>query len=456
MGNSEWSDRKGLHCNPSYRAFLPASCYFCQMNIEALYKIYRQYPSVQTDSRKLKNGDLFFALKGPSFNGNVFAKKAIADGAAYAVIDDPAFLIDEKTILVDDVLTTLQQLANHHRNQFSIPFIAVTGSNGKTTTKELIHAVLSTTYRTYTTEGNLNNHIGVPLTILKIRPDAEMAVIEMGANHRGEIASYCKIAQPDFGLITNCGKAHLEGFGGEEGVRLGKGELFDYLRSHKGTAFVFNEYDYLRDMSRGIQTIIPYGTKEGFVAGEIADAGQYLSLRGNRGFQGTINTHLVGDYNLPNVLAAIAIGTYFKVPEDRIKNAIEAYTPTNSRSQLLQKGSNKIILDAYNANPSSMKAAIRNFAKSEGRHKLLVLGAMAELGEESVGEHEDIVDEIANYHWDDVLLVGGDFLKIDGQFKKFTHPEEAGAWLRDKKISDAYLLIKGSRSIQMEKVLDYL
>jgi UDP-N-acetylmuramoyl-tripeptide--D-alanyl-D-alanine ligase len=426
------------------------------MSIEPLYKIYRQYPCVQTDSRKLKNGDLFFALKGPSFNGNAFAKKAIADGAAYAIIDDPAFADVEKTIMVDDVLTTLQQLANHHRNQFKIPFIAVTGSNGKTTTKELIHAVLSTTYRTYTTEGNLNNHIGVPLTILKIRPDAEMAVIEMGANHRGEIASYCTIAEPDFGLITNCGKAHLEGFGGEEGVRLGKGELFDYLRSHNGTAFVFSDYDYLRDMSRGIQTIIPYGTKEGLVAGEVADAGQYLSLRGNRGFRGTISTHLVGDYNLPNILAAIVIGTYFKVTEDKIKNAIEAYTPTNSRSQLLQKGSNKIILDAYNANPSSMKAAIRNFAKSEGRHKLLVLGAMAELGEGSVGEHEDIVDEIANYHWDDVLLVGGDFLKIDGQFKKFAKPEEAGAWLKDKKISDAYLLIKGSRSIQMEKVLDYL
>jgi UDP-N-acetylmuramoyl-tripeptide--D-alanyl-D-alanine ligase len=209
-------------------------------------------------------------------------------------------------------------------------------------------------------------------------------------------------------------------------------------------------------MSRGIQNIIPYGTKEGLVAGEVADAGQYLSLRGNSGFRGKISTHLVGDYNLPNVLAAIVIGTYFKVAEDKIKNAIEAYTPTNSRSQLLQKGSNKIILDAYNANPSSMKAAIRNFAKSEGRHKLLVLGAMAELGEGSVGEHEDIVDEIANYHWDDVLLVGGDFLKIDGQFKKFAKPEEAGAWLKDKKISDAYLLIKGSRSIQMEKVLDYL
>jgi UDP-N-acetylmuramoyl-tripeptide--D-alanyl-D-alanine ligase len=439
-----------------HQAFLPASCYFCQMNMEALYKIYLRYPSVQTDSRKLKNGDLFFALKGPSFNGNVFSQKALEDGAAYAVIDDPAFALGEKTILVDDVLSTLQQLAKHHRSQFNIPFIGVTGSNGKTTTKELIHAVLSTTYRTYTTEGNLNNHIGVPLTILKIRPDAEMAVIEMGANHRGEIASYCTIAQPDFGLITNCGKAHLEGFGGEEGVRLGKGELFDYLRSHNGTAFVFNDYDYLRDMSRGIQTIIPYGTKEGFVAGETADAGQYLSVRGNRGFLGKINTHLVGDYNLPNVLAAITIGTYFKVTEERIKNAIEAYTPTNSRSQLLQKGSNKIILDAYNANPSSMKAAIRNFAKSEGRHKFLVLGAMAELGEESVGEHEDIIDEIENYHWDDVLLVGGDFLKIDGQFKKFANPEEAGAWLKDKKIRDAYLLIKGSRSIQMEKVLDYL
>jgi len=425
------------------------------MDIEELYKIYLQNPSIQTDTRKLQKGDLFFALKGASFNGNAFAKNAIDAGAGYAIIDDKNYLIQGKTILVDDVLTTLQLLAKHHREQFNIPFIAITGSNGKTTTKELIHVVLSSSYKTYTTEGNLNNHIGVPLTILKIRNDAQMAVIEMGANHLNEIASYCKYALPTHGIITNCGKAHLEGFGGEEGVRKGKGELFDHLRQHNGIAFIMRDYDYLRQMSEGISTIYTYGTREADIVGYISQTDPFLETSFEKGFKGKIKTNLVGSYNLPNVLAAVAVGKFFSIGDDKIEESIEAYIPSNSRSQLLQKGSNKIILDAYNANPSSMKAAIENFAKMKGDSKILALGAMAELGEESLQEHADIIEEIKKYPWHQVILVGGDFIKLKHPYQQFGSPLEAGEWMKGK-VENAYLLIKGSRSMQMEKVLDYL
>ena len=426
------------------------------MTIEELYQVYLQNPSVQTDTRKLKKGDIFFALKGPNFNGNTFAQQALVQGAAYVVIDEKEFAIEGKTILVEDVLTTLQQLAKFHRQQFNIPFLTITGSNGKTTTKELIHAVLSSTYITYTTEGNLNNHIGVPLTILKIGKDAEMAVIEMGANHLGEIASYCNIALPTHGLITNCGKAHLEGFGSEEGVRQGKGELFDYLKKNNGTAFVMWDYNYLRTMSEGIQEIIKYGTENTDISGHALQSDPFLKIGFNKGFEGTIETHLVGVYNLPNVLAAVAIGKYFNVDEEKIKNSLASYAPSNSRSQLVEKGSNKIILDAYNANPSSMQLAIENFARSKGDHKILVLGAMAELGTNSINEHQQIVDEINKYHWTDVYLVGGDFLKFDHPYKKVITALETGKLLQQQKIENSFILIKGSRSTGMEKVIEFL
>ncbi|MGZ3852527.1 MAG: UDP-N-acetylmuramoyl-tripeptide--D-alanyl-D-alanine ligase [Flavisolibacter sp.] len=426
------------------------------VNITDLYQVYLQHPNIQTDTRKLQEGDLFFALKGPNFNANEFAQRALDAGAAFAVIDDPAQAIEGRTLLVEDVLTALQQLAKHHRLQFKIPFIAITGSNGKTTTKELIHAVLSSGFKTYTTEGNLNNHIGVPLTILKVRHDAEMAVIEMGANHLREIASYCEIALPNYGLITNCGKAHLEGFGGEEGVRKGKGELYDHLRANHGSAFVMWDYSYLRQMSKGIPHVYTYGTTDAEITGNAVAANQFLAVEFTKGFHGTVQTSLVGDYNLPNVLAAVAIGKYFKVEEAKIKASIESYTPNNSRSQLIQKNSNKIILDAYNANPSSMKAAIENFAKAEGNEKILALGAMAELGTDSLKEHSSIIKEIDKYQWKDVLLVGGDFLKVDHTYRKFNSPTEAGEWLQNIKLRDAFFLIKGSRSMQMEKLLDYL
>jgi UDP-N-acetylmuramoyl-tripeptide--D-alanyl-D-alanine ligase len=429
------------------------------MQMEELYEIYLANPSVQTDTRKLEKGDIFFALKGENFNGNEFAEKAINAGASYAVLDEERYAVAGKTILVKDVLATLQQLAKHHRQQLKIPFLAITGSNGKTTTKELIHAVLSTKFITYTTEGNLNNHIGVPLTILKIRKDAEMAVIEMGANHLREIASYCTVALPNHGLITNCGKAHLEGFGSEEGVRKGKGELFDYLREHNGTAFIMNDYDYLQEMSQGIQKIYSYGTKGANLEGYVKQSDPFLEVDFNKGFEGIVKTNLVGSYNLPNVLAAVAVGKYFSLEEEKIKSALENYQPSNSRSQLIEKGSNKIILDAYNANPSSMKVAIENFAKidtHEKRGKTLVLGAMAELGKDSLQEHQNVLEEIKKYQWDHVLLVGGDFIKLEHTYLQFATPEEAGEWLKEQSISDNFLLIKGSRSTAMEKVLEYI
>jgi UDP-N-acetylmuramoyl-tripeptide--D-alanyl-D-alanine ligase len=429
------------------------------MTIDQLYKIYRQYPSVQTDTRKLKTGDLFFALKGPNFNGNLFASAALEAGSAYAIVDEPGLAgttPNDRIIVVDDVLTTLQQLAKYHRQQFNIPFIAITGSNGKTTTKELVHAVLSAGYKTYTTQGNLNNHIGIPLTILSVKDDAEMAVIEMGANHLREIASYCEYTLPTHGIITNCGKAHLEGFGSIEGVRKGKGELYDYLRAHDGTAFVMWDYDYLQTMSVGIPTVIRYGTTDtAEIQGSVQQSEPFLTVSiAKSATLPVIQTQLVGSYNLPNVLVAVTAGRFFKVPDEKIKWAIEQYTPSNSRSQLIEKNGNKFILDAYNANPTSMKLAIENFAGIQATNKVLMLGGMAELGQESLQEHEAIVELIKQHNWKAVVLVGGDFLKIDHPFIKKTNSAEAAEWFRGQAFNDTYFLIKGSRSMQMEKVLN--
>jgi UDP-N-acetylmuramoyl-tripeptide--D-alanyl-D-alanine ligase len=430
---------------------------FAFMEIHELYKLFEQHPSVQTDTRKLQQGDLFFALTGPTFNGNHYAQQALDAGAAFCITDEETGITDNRVIRVENSLHTLQQLAKKHREQFTIPFIAITGSNGKTTTKELIHAVLSSAYKTYTTEGNLNNHIGIPLTILKIRKDAAFAVIEMGANHQKEIEGYCTYALPTHGLITNCGKAHLEGFGGEEGIRKGKGELFDYLRASGGSAFVFWDYDYLREMSRGINPLIKYGTSKEEVdfAGKIKNDAVFLEVEITKGAAiECINTQLVGGYNLPNVLAAVCIGKTFRVPDIKIKQALEAYIPSNSRSQLIEKGSNTIILDAYNANPSSMTAAIENFAKMQGSNKIVMLGAMMELGADSKAEHQKLVEQIHQHNWAEVVLVGNDFKNIPGDHRYFDDVGEAKAWFTAKNISGAHLLIKGSRSMQMEKILD--
>jgi len=425
------------------------------LTIEQLYQIYLGNPSVQTDTRKLKQGDIFFALSGPNFNGNRFALSALEAGASYAIVDEDVETKDERIIKVDNALDTLQQLAKHHREQFHIPFIAITGSNGKTTTKELVSTVLATHLKTYTTQGNLNNHIGIPLTLLQIKKDAEIAVIEMGANHQKEIEGYCKYAEPTHGIITNCGKAHLEGFGGIEGVKKGKGELFDYLRSNNGTAFIFKDFEYLQEMSAGIHNVITYGTAESFVTGKAVPADTFLQVQiTNAEKPVIIKTQLVGDYNLPNVLCAVAVGKTFGVPFQKIVEAIEGYVPSNSRSQMMVKGSNHIILDAYNANPSSMKVAIENMVKINADIKVLMLGGMMELGAESLDEHQKLVDLIKTYSWDKVILVGGDFAKVTHPYIYFNNSTEAAEWFKQQDLQDSYILIKGSRSMKMEKILE--
>jgi UDP-N-acetylmuramoyl-tripeptide--D-alanyl-D-alanine ligase len=424
---------------------------------ESLYQLYLKYPSVCTDTRKVQAGDLFFALKGENFNGNDFAIQALDNGAGYAVIDEEIKNTGDYTgrlIRVENVLSALQSLAGHHRNQFSIPFIAITGSNGKTTTKELIHAVLSEKYKTYTTEGNLNNHIGIPLTILKIKKDAEIAIVEMGANHLDEIAGYCVYTRPTHGLITNAGKAHLEGFGGLAGVRKGKGELFDYLRAYGGCAFVMWDYDYLQQMSKGIREIFSYGTNHADITGIAEISAPYLKVIITKGSSaGSIHTRLTGDYNLSNVLAAVCIGSYFKVIPNAIKRGIENYEPSNSRSQLILAGSNQIVLDAYNANPSSMKLAIENFMHFPVTDKILLLGGMMELGSESVTEHEQILKLIEKNKWKEVVLVGGDFLKTKHPYLSFVNADEAGQWVASQSFNNSAFLVKGSRSMQMEKTI---
>jgi len=425
------------------------------MLLKELYSIFIQYPSIQTDTRKIKTGDIFFALKGPHFNGNHFAKQALDAGAAYVIIDEPVNFSDPRLIETGDTLKLLQDLAKFHRQQFTIPFIAITGSNGKTTTKELINEVLASTYKTYCTKGNLNNHIGIPLTILAIKKDAEIAVIEMGANHQKEIASYCQYTLPTHGIITNCGKAHLEGFGGEEGVIKGKGELFDYLKVSGGTAFIMNDYDYLKKISIGISSIKTYGTENAEITGKADNSGHFLQIEMTKGTTiKKIKTNLVGEYNLPNVLVAVAVGKYFSVKDEAIQNAIAHYLPSNSRSQLIEKNGNQIILDAYNANPSSMKAAIENFASMEGNDKVLLLGAMMELGKESIAEHLSIVNLINQYRWKAVVLVGGDFNNIIHEYLFFQKAEEAKEWLQKQAYIGVKLLVKGSRSMEMEKVLE--
>jgi UDP-N-acetylmuramoyl-tripeptide--D-alanyl-D-alanine ligase len=427
------------------------------MNINELYEIFLKYPSIQTDTRKIKKGDLFFALKGPNFNGNQFAQHALDHGAMFAIVDEEISPKNNKLILVENVLDTLQLLAKKHREQFNIPFLAITGSNGKTTTKELIHAVLSTSYKTYTTVGNLNNHIGIPLTILSIQKDAEIAVIEMGANHQKEIEGYCSYTMPTHGSITNCGKAHLEGFGGVEGVRKGKGELFDYLKKYRGTIFLNTDYPYLINMSMGIDQVITYGSgiSDAAVIGQACANKNYLELEVIKGSSiKQIKTQLVGEYNLPNVLAAVAIGKTFNVADEKIKESLEAYVPTNSRSQLIKKGTNTIILDAYNANPSSMKLAIENFAKMPGNNKIVMIGGMMELGEESQSEHNQLVTFLQSYEWKDVVLVGEQFAGISGHYHFFRTSSEAREWYVSNNFQDIFLLLKGSRGIQMEKVLE--
>ncbi|CAN5583169.1 UDP-N-acetylmuramoyl-tripeptide--D-alanyl-D-alanine ligase [soil metagenome] len=425
------------------------------ISIEALYEIYLRHPIVTTDTRQVEPGALFFALKGPSFNGNQFAVQAMEAGAAFAIVDEIEFVNKPNIFFTEDVLVTLQNLAKHHRQQLNIPVLAITGSNGKTTTKELVHAVLSTQYITYTTIGNLNNHIGIPLTLLKIKTDAQIAVVEMGANHQKEIEAYCTYTLPTLGLITNCGKAHLEGFGGIEGVRKGKGELFDYLRDNDGVAFACTDFDYFESMAKGLKKVYWYGTETGEVTGHLLQNEPFVRVEINNGFEYpvTLHTNLVGSYNIFNVLAACVIGRYFNVPFKQIQRAIESYEPSNNRSQLIEKDGNRIILDAYNANPTSMQVAIENFAALQAGNKMLFLGGMMELGEESIAEHEALIALINKYPWTQVVLVGGDFKDLKHDYLFFDTVEAASDWWKDQNDTGNYLLVKGSRSIKMERII---
>ncbi len=428
--------------------------YFCIMNIPELYKIFSAFPSAETDTRKIKKGDIFFALKGPNFNGNQFTRQAFDLGASYCVCDEISDIKDDRIIYVDDVLNTLQLLAKHHRSQFIIPFIAITGSNGKTTTKELVHAVLSEKYICYTTKGNLNNHIGVPLTLLSIKKDAEIAVIEMGANHIREIEGYCRYTLPTHGLITNCGKAHLEGFGSEEGVRKAKGELYDFIAATNGTAFIDSDYDYLEKMAEKINNNISYGTSGADYTGGVLSNTYFIEVSITKGADiPSLQTKLAGDYNMPNILAAVTIGKTFGVSDAEIKKALENYTPANSRSQLIRLGTNSILLDAYNANPASMKAAIENFAAIPAAKKAVMLGGMMELGNDSLAEHKAIINLLQQYHWDTVAVAGEDFRDLPENITHFKSADELSDWYREQHFEDTLILIKGSRGMAMEKLI---
>ena len=425
--------------------------------LDELYNIFLQHRTISTDSRQVPDGCLFFALKGENFDGNAYAKSAVESGAAYAVIDNAAYE-HEKTLLVDDVLTTLQLLALMHRRKHHIPVLAITGSNGKTTTKELINAVLSRQFRVTATRGNLNNHIGVPLTLLEITADTELAIIEMGANHQGEIAQLCTFAEPTHGMITNIGKAHLEGFGGYEGVIKAKSELYSWLRNSKGKVFVNAGNPLLMQLTAGMDRVLFGPEQNTYCRGTLVKNTEMLEIEWHSG-SGIIpiSTHLVGNYNFENAMAAICIGMFFEVPAQKIQSAISDYIPSNSRSQAMKTARNTIILDAYNANPTSMQAALSNFSQVKADRKMVILGDMLELGEESPAEHLAIIKLVQESAFEKVIFVGPEFKKAAGkQFICFTHSADACQWLLEQKPEGYSILVKGSRGIKMEKVLEAL
>jgi UDP-N-acetylmuramoyl-tripeptide--D-alanyl-D-alanine ligase len=436
------------------------------MTTDSLYEIFVKHPQVSTDTRAVKKDSIFFALRGETFDGNKFAKEALEKGAAFAVIDDASFKTDERYIVVDNALFALQRLASFHRKQFDIPVIGITGSNGKTTTKELTHAVLSKKFSAYATKGNLNNHIGVPLSLLEINEKTEIAVIEMGANHVGEIAALCQVANPDFGLITNVGKAHLEGFGGFEGVKKGKGELYDFIAEKDGTIFINADNFDLVSMAEnaGVKSKILYGTKQEYdCRGRVTEEFPALKISWKAKLnskENSIQTHLTGSYNLENILAAVCIGNYFGVEAGKINSAIEEYLPSNNRSQVVTKGSNTIILDCYNANPTSMTAALVNFSGMKAKKKVAILGDMLELGNESETLHRTVIEQVSGLALDEIILIGKEFAsalkreKID--CRSFVTTDEAKEYLSAHKFQEAAILVKGSRGSRLEKLFEVL
>lgn len=439
------------------------------MELSELYKLYQQHPLITTDSRDCPEGSIFFALKGESFDGNRFAKAALEKGCAYAVIDEREFAEDGngRLILVDNVLTTFKELAREHRRRFDIPVIGITGTNGKTTTKELIAAVLGEKYNVMYTRGNFNNDVGVPKTLFSLRPEHEIAVVEMGASHPGDIKALVDYVEPTCGLITNVGRAHLQGFGSFEGVKRTKGELYDFLESHNGLLFLNESNPDLMEMAaqRNFGRIISYGRDEGGnVEGEVIDCSPFLNFRWRQHLHAgqmpanayEVETHLIGAYNLDNMLAAIAVGLHFGVSPAQINHALGHYIPSNNRSQLETTEHNRLIVDAYNANPSSMAAAIDNFKLMKAERKMAILGDMLELGAVSDEEHQKTVDALAAAGIKEVWLVGEEFGKTHTAFRKFKNVDEVKAAIAAHRPENYYILIKGSNGIHLSQLPELL
>ena len=429
------------------------------MEMKDLYELFLQHPTITTDSRDVPEGSMFFALKGETFDGNAYAKAALEQGATYAVIDEKEYAEEdnEHLLLVEDVLTTLQQLAKYHRVHLGTPIIGITGTNGKTTTKELIATVLKKKYNVLYTQGNFNNHIGVPKTLLQLTKEHDIAVIEMGANHPGEIKTLVEIVLPDFGIITNVGKAHLLGFGSFEGVIRTKGELYDFLRAIEGTVFINNENPHLLGISKGLK-LVKYGQTETdglLVKGQLVECNPFLKFEWNGG---VVQTRLIGSYNLDNALAAACIGTYFEVPSNDICDALAEYTPSNNRSQLTITKDNKLVVDAYNANPTSMKAALDNFRLIQSDHKMCILGQMGELGDVSEEEHQKVIDLIGEGDFEQVWLVGDNFAKTrhPANYRLFANVEEVKTAISTQKPQGFLILIKGSNSNKLVQTVELL
>lgn len=426
------------------------------MEIEELYNRFTECNGLTTDSRHCPEGSMFLALKGETFNGNAFAAQSLAQGCRYAVVDEPQYASPEnpRIILVDNCLETLQKLANYHRRRLGTRMIGVTGTNGKTTTKELIATVLGEKFKVLYTQGNFNNHIGVPLTLLRLKPEHEMAVIEMGANHPGEIKTLVHIAEPDYGIITNVGKAHLQGFGSFEGVIRTKGELYDFLRE-KGNATIFiqNENPYLNKIATGL-TCVRYGQTPGLdVTGKVVACSPFLHFSWTaEGISHEVQTHLIGSYNLDNALAAVAIGRYFGVEDTQICHALSSYVPQNNRSQLVHTASNTLIVDAYNANPTSMMAALENFRQIEAAHKVAILGDMKELGEGSHEEHQKVVDFLKECGFERVMLIGPEFGGTSSSFEHYKDVKEVEALLAAHPLQGCCVLVKGSNSMKLSEL----
>lgn len=429
---------------------------------EELYKHYLRNPVISTDTRNISEGCIFFALKGDNFNANEFAEQAISKGASFVVVDEEKYAVNNKCLLVNDVLSTLQDLARNHRKQLNIPVIGLTGSNGKTTSKELVNAVLMERYKTFATFGNLNNHIGVPLSILSIKDDVEIAVIEMGANHQKEIELLCTIAQPTHGIITNVGMAHLDGFGGFEGVKKGKAELYAYIKETNGYTFINRNNEFLLEMSAatGLSKLIYYGTENGnTIKGSLKSSDPFIEVDWtNHDVSTSVKTNLTGSYNFENILAAICIGDFFDINPEEINNGLSNYQPKNNRSQLTKTENNTVICDFYNANPSSMNAALNNISKLTADKKIAILGDMFELGPESESQHQLIEEQAFKSDLDEIIFIGKYFYAFKNSEKGifFETPKEAADYLSTNKITAALVLLKGSRGMKLESLLQYL